>query len=301
MVNQAPPPLRRLQLLDNVEQVFRLVLDQATPDGVFQERKLVVSDDFKRVTEFTSNRGALAEAVLGVDFPREPGPVLLEHYAPLHALRSIATSSQILLRPVSNYLHQDEFKTFAVDHHLDGYLATDENGRQVFEDLTDNLFFLSLTKPGNRNEPDLWNVFANGGRGVSLQLMLTPKPACDLRAMGYQRSQTAFRRINDGLTAQGVTYVPWTLSRICAFYLPQPYSYEQEVRLLIKRHEGGTDNAVTDTRGEAWPLRVGAVGAESLDPWCGVELFAVRHGPRCTADAVRAVLKGTLFENIPVT
>ncbi|OCJ08620.1 MULTISPECIES: hypothetical protein [unclassified Rhizobium] len=290
-----------LELFDKIEQVFSAELGNAMPSDVFRERKLVVSDDGKRVTEFTSNSGALAEAVLGVDFPREAGPVLLEHYAPLHALKAIAASSQILLRPVSNYLHQDEFKTFAIDHHLDGYLAVDDNCRAVFEDLTDNLFFLSLTKPGNQNELDLWKGFANEGKGACLQLSLTPEPACDVRAMSYQHSKTAFRRINDELAKIGMTYIPWTLSRICAFYLPQTYSYEEEIRLLIKRHEGGINNAISDVRSEAWPVQIGVSGSPVLDPWCGIELVGIRSGPRCTPDAVRAAIKGTTFEDTPIT
>ena len=301
MTNPDIPVLRRLRLFENIERVFRSELGSAMPIDVFRDRSLVISDDYKRFTEFTSNKGVLAEAVLGIDFPREPGPVLLEHYAPLHALRSIASASQILLRPVSNYIHQDEFKTFAIEHHLDGYLAIDDNGKEVFEDLADNVFFMSLAKPGNPHEPDLWKTFGNEGRGACLQLTLTPGPASDLRVMGYQPGSTAFRRINEALASDGVSYIPWTLSRICAFYLPVDYSYEQEVRLLIKRHEDGVDNAITDDRGQAWPVKIGPPGSMTRDDWCGVELVGIRHGPRCTPDAVRAAIKGTIFENTPIT
>ena len=70
--------------------------------------------------------------------------------------------------------------------------------------------------------------------------------------MGYQTgSPTALKRINDALLAQeGLIYTPWTISRICAFYLPIGYREEHEVRLDTERH------SVT-VRGEeiAMPLR----------------------------------------------
>lgn len=289
-----------IQKIEAARRIFRSVLGDATPEAVFDERTLTISDDGKRLYEHTGNDRVLAEAVLGVDFPREPGPIELDHYTSLAGLKAIAASAQLHLYPVAKRLHEDEFATFAVEHDLQGYFDDSGRGKKVLEELSEDLFYISLARPGNPDEDDLWSVFANDRRGVRLRLRVTPKAPADLRRMRYQTGNpTALKRINDTLLAQqGLMYTPWTISRICAFYLPIGYREEHEVRLMVKRHEGGPDRTIKGGTWDVWPIALAAPGTTSSDEWCQIELVEVTAGTRCTSAAVQTALAGTAFSAV---
>jgi len=121
--------------------------------------------------------------------------------------------------------------------------------------------------------------------------------------MGYQTgSPTALKRINGALLAQeGLIYTPWTISRICAFYLPIGYREEHEVRLLVKRHEGGPDLTIKSEPWDVWPVALAAPGTLTGDEWCEVELVEVTAGTRCSPTAVQNALAGTRFSAVPVS
>ncbi|MEQ1945250.1 hypothetical protein ABMA32_22790 [Mesorhizobium sp. VNQ89] len=302
MSTPPPPIMRFLEKVDAAHKVFRSVLGAAIPDQVFTERAVTISDDGQRLYEFTGNNRVLAEAVLGVDFPRAAGPIELDHYTTLTGLKAIVASRKIHLRAVATYLHEGEFATFAQEHGLQGYFDDNGRGKQVLEDLSDNLFFISLTKPGNPDETTLWDAFANEGRGVRLRLRVTPTPAGDLRTMSYQTGHpTALKQINDALASEGLVYTPWTISRICAFYLPLGYRVEREVRLLVKRHEDGVDRTIQRGPHTVWPVALAAPGATTGDPACEIELVEVTAGPRCMATAVQAAVAGSVYAEVAVS
>jgi hypothetical protein len=302
MTASVPPILRFIGKVEAAHKVFRSVLGAACPDAVFATKAVTISDDGQRLYEHTGNDRVLAEAVLKVDFPRESGPIELDHYTTLASLKAIVSSQQIHLHPVANYLHTGEFATFAQEHGLQGYFDDNGRGKQVLEELSENLFFISLTKPGNPDEATLWDTFANGGRGVRLRLRVTPNPAADLRMMSYQAgSPTALKRINDALAKEGLVYTPWTISRICAFYLPLGYRVEREVRLIVKRHEGGADRTIQNGRRIVWPVPLATSGATTGDLWCEIDLVEVQAGPRCSKSAVQVVLAGSLYSGVPVS
>jgi len=298
-----PPVMNYIQKVKAAHRIFRSVLGTATPDNVFDDKAVTISEDGKRLYEHTGNRRVLAEAVLGVDFPREAGPIELDHYTSLASLKAIATSAQLHLYPVAKRLQDDEFATFAREHDLQGYFDDNGCGEKVLEELSKDLFYISLAKPGNPNEADLWSVFANDGRGVRLRLRLTPKAPADLRGMVYSTgSPTALKRINDALLAQeGLIYTPWTISRICAFYLPIGYRDEHEVRLMVKRHECGPDPTIKSGPWDVWPIALASPGTMTGDQWCEMELVEVTAGARCSATAVQNALAGTIFSAVPVS
>lgn len=298
-----PPMMIYIQKVTAAHRIFQSVLGRATPDKVFDDKAVTISEDGKWLYEHTGNGRVLAEAVLGVDFPREAGPIELDHYTSLAGLNAIATSAQLHLHPVAKRLHEDEFATFAREHDLQGYFDDNGRGEKVLEELSKDLFYISLAKPRNPNEADLWSVFANDGRGVRLRLRLMPKAPADLRRMGYQTgSPTALKRINDALLAQeGLIYIPWTISRICAFYLPIGYREEHEVRLMVKRHEGSPDRTIKGEPWDVWPVALASPGTTTGDEWCEFELVEVTAGTRCSATAVRNALAGTSFSAVTVS
>ncbi len=303
MMAPMSPVMIYIEKVELAHRIFRSVLGIATPDAIFEERKITISEDGKRLYEHTGNGRVLAEAVLGLDFPLEAGPIELDHYTSLAGLKAIAASAQLHLHPVAKRLHEDEFATFAREHDLQGYFDDNGRGKEVLEELSEDLFYISLAMPGNPDEADLWSTFADDGRGVRLRLRVTPNAPADLRRMGYQTgSPTALKRINDALLAQeGLIYIPWTVSRICAFYLPIGYREEHEVRLMVKRHEGGPDRTTKGGRWDVWPIAVAAPGTTTGDEWCEIELVEVTAGARCTTAAVRNALAGTIFSAVTIS
>lgn len=246
MTAQLNPALSFTRKVNVARDVFRSVLGDANPDEVFRETRVTLSNDGRRLYEHTANNRCLAEAVLGADFPRVPGPVDLDHYTSFGGVKGIIETQQFNLTSVARRLHEGEFATFAREHKLDGYFGTNGRGQQVLQELSEDLFYLSMTMPGNPDEDMLWETVASGGRGACLHLRVTPRPSADLRRMGYQTGRrTALKRINDGLFEQAqLVYTPWTISRICAFYLPLGYRPEREFRLMLKRHADGPDMTV---------------------------------------------------------
>jgi hypothetical protein len=132
---------------------------------------------------------------------------------------------------------------------------------------------------------------------------LTPNKPADLRRIGYQsKSSTALKRINDALLATvNLSYIPKTLSRICAFYLPQSYSDELEIRLMVKRHKGGINQAINVGMYEVWPISLAAPGATSGNPWCEIEILEVTTGLHCTKAAAQSALANSIYSAVPVT
>lgn len=302
MTMPTPRAMDFVNKLKAAHTIFRSVLGDATPDKAFEDRAFTISEDGKRLFEHTGNVSVVAEAVLGTDFPREVGPIELYHYTTFSALQAIATSEQLHLYPIAKRLHEDEFATFALEHDLKGYFEENGCGQKVLEELSNDLFYISLTKPGNPDEASLWNDFADRGRGVRLLLRVTPKAPTDLRQIGYQTSNpTALKRINAALLSEGgLIYIPWMLSRICAFYLPLGYREEREVRLMVKRYEGGPDRAITSGNNEVWPIALAHPRATTGDPWCEIEMVEITAGPRCSKNAVRTALASSVFSAVPV-
>lgn len=121
--------------------------------------------------------------------------------------------------------------------------------------------------------------------------------------MGYKTGNpTALKRINDALLVRaGLIYIPWTVSRICAFYLPIGYREEHEVRLMVKRHKGGPDHTINGGRWDVWPIALAAPGTTTGDEWCEIELIEVTGGARCAPAAVQNALANTIFSGMAVT
>lgn len=302
MTTNAAPAIRSPERAEAVRKIFRSVLGKNTPDELFKKQQLLYSDDGKWLYECTSTQQSLAEAVLGVDFPRVAGPVDLDHFTTFANFKSIITSGELQLNPVACNLNYDEFTTFAKEHSLDGYFALNKKGQKVYEELSEDLFFISMTEPVNSDEKMMWREFANKGKGVRLRLRVSPHLPADLRQMKYQTGEpTALKQINDNLIKkQGLTYVPWTISRICAFYLPYGYHPEREVRLLLKQHLGGPDDTIKTGKFRVLPVPLTQSRGTASKGYCDIELIEVHPGSSCKLEAVQQVLTGTPYATTTV-
>ena len=272
--------------------ILRRVLGPLGIAGNVVETELHIQS--KVIVEHTCSR-KLSNAILEAMFPKQQAPIVAFHYTSIDGLRGIASSGELRLYAVRKRVGEGELKTFAKRHRLDGYLNTN-NGQEYYKELSDDLFYSSFVREVDVDPAEMWKLFGEHGKGVRLQMRLEPEHA-ELRPIQYEQpSRTILSELNDALTAEGLPpFLPWTISRIGAFYLPSSLAPESEVRLMIKRYESGKSPARSDGRYEYWPVLINQ--ANSL---CKIELVEIAVGPAGHINEVRSALKGTAFENVGV-
>lgn len=170
------PILMAIAQRNAAEAVLDPILSKFRIRGAFDAREIQIRDQV--IVENTGNKCRFSDAVLDCMFPKEKAPAELFHYTNMDGLRGIASSGELRLYPILKRIGQGELNTFAITHKLDGYLKGP--GRPFYVELSKDLFYVSLTRPGAGNETYMWGVFAGQGEGVRLRLQLTPKQA-DLR------------------------------------------------------------------------------------------------------------------------
>lgn len=287
-----PPILVQIEREKKVRGILESVLRQYGLEAHANDAELTFSA--KVIVENTGSR-KLSNVILDNMFPRAPSPSELFHYTSVASLQSIAVTGQLRLYWARKRIGQGELDTFAIKHGLRGYLDSSA-GEPFYKTLSDDLFYISLTRPGGGDETELWNVFAEGGRGIRLKLRIHPSRAA-LRTIRYDaHADTILAELNSALASEGEPpFVPWSLSKIGAFYLPSTLHREDEVRLLIKRYAGGQDDTLPDGTERYWPLPIG----ESND-FCQIDLVEINPGPIAKKQDVQSAIAGTRFESVPV-
>jgi hypothetical protein len=228
-------------------------------------------------------------------FPRYAVPCDLHHYTSVASLAGIASSRELRLYAVRKRIDQGELDTFARKHRLKGYLDSSA-GEPIYQELSDDLFYTSFARLTSKNETGMWTVFADAGKGVRLQFRLAPR-AAELRAVQYNTpARTLLNEVNDSLTAAGEPSLPWTTSKIGAFYLPSTLEDEDEVQLLIKRHPGGRDDGKHDGAHEYWPVPIG-----TDNDICCLDLIGIHLGPNAVKADVQVAIANTPFGQLPLT
>ena len=249
------------------------------------------------IVEVTGNQKRVSRAILDTIFPRKAAPCDLYHYTSLRALRSITSSRELRLYAVRKRLGEGELGEFARAHGLKGYLDSTQ-GPPFIEALSDNLFYTSMTGVAHpRNPTTMWGVFAEG-TGARIQFRVTPGRAGELRPIRYeQRTRTLLTAMNEALLHEGLPpFLPWTTSRIIAFYLPSTVETEDEVRLLVKRYEDGPNPVSTDGRYNYWAVPIGPE-----NDVCRLEIVGIHAAPNAVQADIEAALRNTAFANVPVT
>ena len=121
----------------------------------------------------------------------------------------------------------------------------------------------------------------------------------DLRPMNYESrsNKTLLATINEALVAQGYPqFTPWGISRLGAFYLSSTVSSEDEVRLLVKRFNGGPDLTCYDGRFDFWPIPIG-----TPNNYCKIDVTASHVAPNGKNEEVRKRIANTNLASVPVT
>ncbi|RVJ46123.1 hypothetical protein [Sinorhizobium meliloti] len=217
-----------------IADVFRTVLAQHGIVVAIGPMDFHLSE--KIITELTSKPAGLSEKVLDHMFPKEPVPSTVYHYTGLAGFQGIVSSAELWLYPVRNRLGQGgELEAFALAHGLNGYLDKTK-GEEFYKSLSDDLFYASLTRVPPKDPMVMWGAFAQG-TGVRLEFQVTPKRGAELRPIYYEPigptlPMTFLKEINDALKAMGEPpFTPWTISRICAFYLNS--AFQQKMRFAF--------------------------------------------------------------------
>jgi hypothetical protein len=167
----------------------------------------------------------------------------------------------------------------------------------LYDDLSKDLFYIALTHHPAKNPSDLWGGFAQG-TGVRLEFRIDPQQS-DLRPIRYEQKgvPTLLLEINQALLNVGEPpLVPWRISQIGAFYLDATVSGEDEVRLLVKRHEGAKTPVLKGSSHEYWPVPVGAP-----NPYAQIDLIGIEVSPWGDRAAVEAVVLNTPFANVSIS
>jgi hypothetical protein len=201
------------------------------------------------------------------------------------------------LYAVRKRVDQGELDAFAKAHGLKGYLDA-SHGPPFYKELSDDLFYTSLTRPVPPKDPGLmWGVFA-AGTGVRLQFRIAPKPAAELRPIYYEGPKpTLLNEINKKLASEGLpVFVPWTLSRIGVFYLPLMLRTEDEVCLVIKRYKGGPNPVRNDRKFNYWPLPIG-----KDNDFCRLDCVKIHLAPSAVRAEIEAAIADTAFAKLHLT
>ena len=167
-----------------------------------------------------------------------------------------------------------------------------------YEEISKDLFYISLSRKNSNSKEYLSTIFGNHGEGVQLQFKISVKPAADLRPINYQSpARQIIKEINNKLSESNhVPFIPWTISKIGAFYLPSELKIENEVRFLIKRYKCGIEATKNDGNYEYWPIQLA-----KETPFGRFDLTEITCGPGCTPTEVQNRIKGTKLEGTTIT
>ena len=153
------------------------------------------------------------------------------HYTDKDAAENILASNRFRLTNIQRRIHEDELKTLC--DHLGLYYYDKEE--------LDQTFYASFVQSNLTPEQEeyFWRTFAPCD-GVRLKFEITAENS-NLRNMVYQQDQNPVAIIQE---IQALTQKTWNkkfvfqgLSMLCAFYLPNCYIRENEIRMAYKERD----------------------------------------------------------------
>jgi hypothetical protein len=286
------PILAEMERRKKVGDIFYQILSGHGLEDAFDERELQIRDEV--IVENTGNKQRLSTAVLDYMFPKQQPPAEFLHYTTPDGLAGIARSGELRLYALRRRIDEEEIRTFARTHGLTGYFDSTA-GEPYYKELSDDLFYTSFTRPGT-NEVKMWEEFAKAGTGARLKVRLIPA-AAELRSIQYEQpSRTLLSQIYGALAKAGeAAFVPWTISKIGAFYLPSSLDVEDEARLLMKRHKTVDLGTANDGKFEYLPVPIGR-----QNPFCYIEVLGIELGPHADEAALKTAIAGTALAKVPM-
>ena len=284
-------------------QVETIIQEELANAGVavdWDMNEIHVLPNSKVVIEHTSSEGTLSQALIEQFFPTEKAGIEVSHFTSLDSFKSIATSNELRLGSLLKRLNEQEFKPFAEDFGLSGYLDTSD-GEAYYKVLMEGLFYTSFTNPEPNDPNYMWQLFGDKGKGVKLTVQVSPiKRRAELRRVRYSSKSEALKSLISSLMRRiekecGRHFIMRGISRVGAFYLPLGYSLEleEETRLLVKSWgDGPAHELVSGSAAQAYlPLELGAGANE----FCSLKIIEVQSGPQSNRAEIDNALANSKF------
>ncbi len=259
-----------------------------------------VLPDSDVVIEYTSSEASLSQALIEHFFPAEKAGIELAHFTSLESFESIAKSNELRLSSLLKRLNEQEFKPFAVDFGLLGYLDA-KNGEPYYKTLMGDLFYTSFTDPEPNNSSYMWQLFGDQGKGVKITFQVSPiERHAEIRRVRYGSKNQAVKSLIKSIMLRikqecGRHFVMRGISRVGAFYLPLGYALEleHETRLLVKSWGDGPAHQLVsgDQQCKYLPLMLGTGG----NKFCSLNIIEIQSGSMSDNAKVDRALENSSF------
>ena len=211
--------------------------------GDFDENCLYISNKF--TSDMFSKCHPLSNILIDKMFPSIQDSIELYHYT--YSMDEIVTSKKWRMYSLSKYLLESEYVPFYQKIGLTGTIDSVKDDNYNYRKICDQIFLTCFTDTLS-NEAAMKRRFLPAGGGNRLKLTLSSRNGFrDLRKMMY--SENPFKTLID-LNAQlttkfGICFIPKTLSKLGAFYLPaKDYQIESEIRLLFRQNSDEYNNPI---------------------------------------------------------
>ena len=231
-----------------------------------------------------------ANQVFDLVFPKHSSGIYY-HYLTFEAFEKVAEHGCLRFFSTKKLSSEGEFIPLCQDLSLDGYWRLDKDGQEAGEhaNLMDDLFYKSFVSCPETNAATLWDTFAGGGTGVRIAVRIeVHSDYPDFRRVSYQDSAAVdvLKDLLESFRTLGRHFVPFGISRMPAYHQLEKYAYQNECRLIAKRHPGAHD---------CFPFRVcrdetqqcNYIDCSLRAPTCSLfqlRLLDVEGGPSCEAD-----------------
>lgn len=218
------------------------------------------------------------------------------HYLALAAFEKVVEHGSLRFFSTKKLNSIGEFVPLCRDLELDGYWRADANGNPEGEHavLMDDLFYKSFVSCPETNADQLWDTFAEHGTGVRIAVHINANPNYpDFRRVSYQESKSVevLKELLKAFRDIGRHFIPFGISRMPAYHQLREYAYQNECRLIAKRHPGAHD---------CFPFQVGRdddqqcnyIDCSLKEPTCTafqLQLVDVEAGPSCDMNRFKSL------------
>ncbi|MCV2445540.1 hypothetical protein [Acinetobacter bereziniae] len=157
---------------------------------------------------------------------------IVYHFTNEKLAKKIKSTQKIRLNDLSSNFWSNEVRSFCQHYNLHWNLNNDGE-RTFLNSLVKNLFFASFasTDINQRDENEMWRFFGEGS-GFRLKLKIRNK-SINFRKMHYITEESILKKIQLVAEKFNLKFSLRGISSLCAFGLPNKFSYENEYRLLL--------------------------------------------------------------------
>jgi hypothetical protein len=220
------------------------------------------------------------------------------HYLTLEAFQKVVEHKSLRFFSTKKQSSDGEFIPLCQGLKLDGFwrIGADDKPEGEHSALMDDLFYKSFVSDPDTNAEKLWATFAENGTGVRIAVRIDVHPEYpDFRRVSYQNSNSVavLKDLLNSFRGLGRHFIPFSISRMPAYHQLKEYAYQNECRLIAKRHPGAHD---------CFPFQVGRDESQQCNyidcslhsPTCSqfqLQLLHVEKGPSCDASRLREILE----------